>query len=81
MMSEGLRHAAITADDHGAILQIVAWFMMVTMILMVSLRLTIRFTATRLAGWDDTLTVIAMVSRTLRATYITLICSAAPKHK
>lgn len=64
-MSEGVRHAAVTADDHGAILQIVAWFMMVSMILMVALRLAIRFTATRLAGWDDTFVVIAMVSRTV----------------
>lgn len=64
-MSEGVRHAAVTADDHGAILQIVAWFMMVSMILMVALRLAIRFTATRLAGWDDTFVVIAMVSSTI----------------
>lgn len=64
VMSEGLRHATITADDHGAILQIVAWFMMVSMILMVSLRLAIRFTAIRVAGWDDTFVVIAMVSNT-----------------
>lgn len=64
-MSEGMRHAAVTADDHGAILQIVAWFMMVSMILMVALRLAIRFTATRLAGWDDTFVIIAMVSSTI----------------
>src|SRR4051812_42793591 len=52
MVSEGPRHATVTPDDHGAILQIVAWFLMVLMILSIFLRLTIRLTTTHIPGTD-----------------------------
>lgn len=61
MTSEGSRRATVTADDHGALLQIVAWFTMVAMILMVFLRLAIRFTATHSAGFDDAIVFAAML--------------------
>ena len=64
MASEGHRHATITADDRGAVLQIVAWFLMVVMILTVSLRLLIRFTTTLVPGLDDAVALGAMVSGT-----------------
>jgi hypothetical protein len=62
MVSEGPRHATVTPDDHGAILQIVAWFLMVLMILSIFLRLTIRLTTTHIPGTDDTVVFVAMVS-------------------
>jgi hypothetical protein len=57
----GHRHARVTADDHGAELQIAAWILMVSMILMVILRLAVRFAATRSQGLDDAICVVAMV--------------------
>lgn len=62
MVSEGPRHATVTPDDHGAILQIVAWFLMVLMILSIFLRLTIRLTTTHIPGTDDATVFVAMVS-------------------
>jgi hypothetical protein len=58
----GQRHAVVTDDDHGPILQIVMWFLMVAMILMTLLRLAIRFAAARDFGLDDAICVLAMVS-------------------
>lgn len=62
MVSEGPRHATVTPDDHGAILQIVAWFLMVLMILSIFLRLTIRLTTTHIPGTDDAMVFVSMVS-------------------
>lgn len=62
MGSEGPRHAIVTPDDHGAVLQIVTWFLMVVMILSISLRLMIRFTTTHVPGIDDAVVFVAMVS-------------------
>lgn len=58
----GQRHAVVTNDDHGPILQIAIWFLMVAMILMTLLRLAIRFAASRDLGLDDAICVLAMVS-------------------
>jgi hypothetical protein len=57
----GQRHAVVTDDDHGPILQIAMWFLMVAMILMTLLRLAIRFAAARDLGLDDAICVLAMV--------------------
>jgi hypothetical protein len=62
MVSEGPRHATVTPDDHGAILQIVTWLLMVLMILSIFLRLTIRLTTTHITGIDDAVVFVAMVS-------------------
>lgn len=59
---EGFRHAEVTFDNQGAILQIAAWFLMVVMILATFLRLTIRFTTRQVPGLDDTILIVAMVS-------------------
>lgn len=61
-MADGRRHAIITQDDHGPILGIVSWVMMVSMIMMVALRLAIRFSA-RNPGVDDAFATLAMVRR------------------
>ena len=42
MVSSGTRDGQITADDHGPVIDIVAWFLMVTMILAVIFRLISR---------------------------------------
>lgn len=60
---EGPRHATVTPDDNGAILQVVAWFLMVLMILATFLRLLIRFTTTHIPGVDDVVLFAATVSR------------------
>jgi hypothetical protein len=62
MVSEGPRHATVTPDDHGAILQIATWLLMVLMILSIVLRLTIRLTTTHIPGIDDAVVFVAMVS-------------------
>ena len=62
MYIEGPRHAVVTEDDHGAVLQIVAWFSMVTMILATLLRLAIRFMTVQKPGMDDLMVSLAMVS-------------------
>lgn len=51
----------VTADDHGAVLEIVAWLALVILVLATLLRLTIRFTNIRRAAADDTFMVLAMV--------------------
>lgn len=58
---EGPRNAAVTPDDHGAILQISAWFLMVLMILSILVRLTIRVIVTKNRGIDDVIALISMV--------------------
>lgn len=58
----GARHATVIPDDHGTILQIVAWFLMVLMILSIFLRVTIRLTTTHIPGTDDAVVLVAMVS-------------------
>lgn len=59
-MADGRRHAVITSDDHGPVLGIISWVMMVSMIMMVALRLAIRFSS-RNPGIDDALATLAMV--------------------
>lgn len=61
IVPEGPRHAVITADSQGAVLQIAAWFLMVVMILSVLLRLFIRFTTAHLPGTDDAVLCLAAV--------------------
>ena len=58
----GHRHAVVTDNDHGPILQIAMWFLMVTMILITLLRLAIRYADTRRLGLDDAVFVLAMVN-------------------
>lgn len=60
--TEGPRHGQVTPDNHGDILLVVAWFLMVVMILATSLRLIIRFTTAHIPGLDDVVVVLAMVS-------------------
>ncbi|RMZ84500.1 hypothetical protein DV737_g1088, partial [Chaetothyriales sp. CBS 132003] len=55
----GQRHAVITDDDHGAVLQIVTWILMVAMILMMMLRLAVRITVVREVGLDDAICILA----------------------
>lgn len=61
MSFQHLSHGTVTPDDHGAILQVVAWVLMVVMILSISLRLTIRFTTTHIPGLDDVMVFGATV--------------------
>ena len=61
MTSEGPRHAEITPFDHGALIQIPAWFLMVVMILVTFLKLCIRFKATHNPGLDDAICFVGMV--------------------
>lgn len=61
MATEGLRHAEITPFDHGALIQIPAWFLMVSMILATFLKLAIRFKTTRNPGLDDAVCFVGMV--------------------
>ncbi len=65
---EGFRHATVSPDDHGAILQIVAWFMLVVMVLATVLRLLIRFTTSHIPGFDDVFVSLAMVSAEVTVT-------------
>ena len=64
MDSEGFRHATITTNDHGGLIQIVAWYLMIVMILATVLKLAIRFKPPlkRNPGIDDAVYVVAMVS-------------------
>ena len=64
---EGPRHGLVTPDNHGDILLIVSWFLMVVMILSTCLRLLIRFTTTHAPGSDDAVVSLATVS--VHATY------------
>ncbi|KAK5170646.1 uncharacterized protein LTR77_005235 [Saxophila tyrrhenica] len=59
---EGIRYATISPDDHGAVLQIIAWLMMVVMILATTLRLMIRFTTNHIPGFDDAFVSLATLS-------------------
>jgi hypothetical protein len=59
---EGPRHGQVTPNDHGAILQIAAWFLMVTMILATFLRLSLRLSTAHIPGRDDAAVLLAMVS-------------------
>ena len=76
---EGPRHGVVTSDDHGAVLNVVAWFLMVVMILSTFLRLLIRFTTTHVPGLDDIVLAVAMVSQstepgvTTRASVLTRV--------
>ncbi|KAH9832789.1 hypothetical protein Tdes44962_MAKER00270 [Teratosphaeria destructans] len=58
---EGPRHAVVTPQDHGAVLSIAAWFLMVTMILTASLRFSIRFLTSHIPGWDDAALLVALI--------------------
>lgn len=51
----------VTADDHGPILAIVTWFMMVVLIVAVLMRLAIRIAKTRSLASDDWVIAVAMV--------------------
>ena len=57
-MAEQVR---VTADDHGPILAIVTWLMMVVLIVAVLMRLTIRIAKTRSLASDDWVIAAAMV--------------------
>ena len=53
MLARDNRNGRITADDHGPVVDIVAWFLMVTMILAVFVRLITRTTLTHSLGAED----------------------------
>ena len=61
MALAGLRNATVTPDDHGPLVAIATWFLMVAMILSVLIRVAVRFIITRHSGREDALTVVAMV--------------------
>ena len=65
---EGPRHAVVTPDDNGAVLQIVTYFLMVVAILATLLRLFLRVNVAYAAGVDDGLACLAMVSTFLLRT-------------
>lgn len=65
MTPERPRKARITPDDHGPILEIVALFFMVTMVLSFLVRLMIRWTTGHIFGKDDAFALGAMVSHTV----------------
>lgn len=58
--TEGPRFATVSHDDHGPILSILAWFLMVVFVLATLLKLTVRATAKGL-GLDDVFLTFAMV--------------------
>ena len=59
--NEGPRFARVTDDDHGALIAIAAWFLMVAMILSVIVRLMVRIIITRAPGLEDATVFGAMV--------------------
>ncbi|KAK2859913.1 hypothetical protein FQN49_004581 [Arthroderma sp. PD_2] len=61
MPAGGMRHAVVTPDDHGPIIQIVTWFIMVVMILATILRLSIRYLTSHIPGTDDAIVVGSMI--------------------
>jgi hypothetical protein len=61
-VQEGPRHAIVTSENHGALIQIASWFVMVAVVLMTGLRLATRFKTARNPGIDDMICVAAMVS-------------------
>jgi hypothetical protein len=63
---EGPRHAIVTPDDHGPILNIVSWFLLSLMIQAIVLRLTLRVTTAHVPGIDDGVAVAATVRNPLR---------------
>lgn len=67
MPAVGERKGAVTPDDHGAIIGIAAWFLMVVLVLAVFVRLGIRFSASHIPGKDDAFAFAAMVSDPHRA--------------
>jgi hypothetical protein len=63
MDTEGPRHAQVTPFEHGALIQIPAWFLMVVMISVTFLKLAVRFKATRNPGLDDAICFFGMVRK------------------
>jgi len=62
--AEGSRHATVTLDNNGAVLQIIALFLMVVTILATILRLILRVNVAHAAGSDDGLACLALVNNT-----------------
>ena len=62
---EGPRHAVVTPDDNGAVLQIVTYFLIVVAALATLLRLFLRVSVAHAAGLDDGLACLALVSTLL----------------
>ena len=54
-------HATVTPDDHGPLVAIATWFLMVAMIMAVFIRVAIRFVITRAPGTEDATIFVAMV--------------------
>lgn len=59
---EGPRHAVVTSDDNGAVLQIVTYFLIVVVAMATLLRLFLRVNVAHAAGPDDGLACLALVS-------------------
>lgn len=64
MAGTGNRVAVVTADDHGPLVALATWFLMVSMILAVLIRVAIRLVITRAPGREDATIVGAMVMPT-----------------
>jgi hypothetical protein len=60
--TERPRHAVVTSDNNGAVLQIISSFLMVVIILATLLRLILRVNIVHAAGYDDGLACLALVS-------------------
>ena len=60
---EGHRNAVVTADNHGPVLEIIVWFLMVVMICAALLKLAVRSIARGL-GLDDLLVSVGLVGFT-----------------
>ena len=73
MAVEGHRHQTISDSDHGPIVDIIAWYTMVVMVLAVCLRLLVR-NVKNVMGVDDLLCVPAMVSSSTSAQ---TVCSSS----
>ncbi|MCJ1373577.1 hypothetical protein MMC20_004805 [Loxospora ochrophaea] len=54
-------HATVTPDDHGPLVAIATWFLMVAMIMAVFIRVAIRFVITRAPGTEDATIFVAML--------------------
>lgn len=64
MAVKGNRNAVVTADNHGPLVAIATWFLMVSLIMAVLIRVAIRLGITRAPGREDATIVGAMVMPT-----------------
>jgi hypothetical protein len=61
MSTNGPRRAVVTPDDHGPILAIASWYLMVVSILSVMMRVGIRYHSAQFPSIDDAFLLLALV--------------------